>query len=549
MNHFDEMTAFLYLDGQLDRSQAAETLAHTNTCAECRALLESLKKETLFLEQSLREKDPVPARFAAPARKSNVPWGWVTVFGMAAAGIFTVWNGMVEPFEQQLNQAGFTGGNLMTMLFFSGAFWKGWPSVVSFLEFFTAAAFAMLIFVLLQRYWRHSRGATVGMILASIAPVVLIVPLLILPLLLAPSAHAGETVHGRPSYTLPAGQTTNTDLFAYADFTRIQGTVNGDLYAWSNEVEVNGHVTGDVIVMARELRINGQVDGNVRSYAQTLSIDGTVSKNVLAANQDFEMGPNGKIGGSLTLGGGSALISGSVGRDLMFGGGEATIDAIVGGGMRLHCADALRIGPHADVRGTTQYTGRHTAEIDPSAKLASPLAFTRMKEGPDYTSWRYYWHRVLFWGAAFLFGLVLMLLLPRFFGEGVQASKKFLPSLGLGAVFMIATPIVAAIVCITVVGLGVGIATLLIYLVALYAAQVFAATQLGNFILGASAGTGALLGRLAIGLVIIHGLEMVPYHVGAIAKLIVLWWGLGAITIAIYHHLRRVTTSQAPLSA
>ena len=69
MNHFDEMTAFLYLDGQLDRSQAAETLAHTNKCAECRALLESLKKETLCLEQVCGKKIAVPARFATPATK------------------------------------------------------------------------------------------------------------------------------------------------------------------------------------------------------------------------------------------------------------------------------------------------------------------------------------------------------------------------------------------------------------------------------------------------------------------------------------------------
>ncbi|HEV2287922.1 MAG TPA: polymer-forming cytoskeletal protein [Candidatus Acidoferrales bacterium] len=542
MNHFDEMTALLYLDGQLDRGQAAETLAHTNICAECRALLESLKRETLFLEQSLQEKDPVPARFAAPARKSDLPWGWITVFGMAAAGIFTVWNGFVEPFEQQLNQAGFTGGNLMTMLFFSGAFWKGWSSVLSFLSFFAASVFAILALVMLRRFW--GRSTAVGMVLGIFAAV------LVFPLMLAaPVAQASEAVHGRHlSYTLASGQTVNTDLFVSAEFARIEGTVNGDLIVFSAEVEVDGHVTGDVISMARELRINGQVDGNIRGYAQTLNINGSVGKNVLAACQDFEMGTNAKIRGSLTLAGGNAMISGSVGRDITAAVGDTTLDGTIGQGIKIR-GDNLRIGPDANIQGQAKYTGHYPAEVAPEAKLGSPVAFTPLKEGPDYSNWRFYWHRAEFWGAAFLFGLVLLLLLPGFFNEGLQASRRILPSLGLGVLFMFATPIIAGLVCFTVVGIGLAIPTIFIWLIALYAAQVFVATQAGNYILGAATGTGALVGRLAIGLVIIHALEMVPYHVGILAKLVVLWWGLGAIVLAIYRHLHRVMTAPAPIAA
>ena len=113
---------------------------------------------------------------------------------------------------------------------------------------------------------------------------------------------------------------------------------------------------------------------------------------------------------------------------------------------------------------------------------------------------------------------------------------------------MIATPIVAIIVCITMVGLGVGIATILIYAIALYASQTFVSTWIGDALLGRGEGTGALLGRLALGLVILHGLELLPYHVGAIVKLVALWWGMGAIAIAIYRHLRRTSATVAPVA-
>ncbi|HKF52548.1 MAG TPA: hypothetical protein VKB26_09565 [Candidatus Acidoferrales bacterium] len=541
MNHFDEMTAFLYLDGQLERAQASEVLTHTGECAECRMLLESLKRETLWIEQSLQEKDPVPARFAAPSKHPNLRWGWATALAMAIAGVLTLWNGVVEPFEHQLNQAGFSGGNLMTMLFFSGAFWKGWSSLLTFFGFFAGTIFCILALVFLRRFWRG--GTVIGVVLANAGFLALL-----LLMVMAPTAHAGEVVHGHPSYTLPSGQTVNNDLFVYGDFIRIDGTVNGDVFAWGREVEITGHVTGDVIAAASELHISGQVEGNVRAWVQTFNVTGTVNKNLLGGCQDFEMDRSAKIGGTLTLFAATAMISGNVARDLTAKLGDATIDGSIGGGLKVSGED-LRIGPSASVRGRTEYTGRHEATVDPGAKLASPLAFTPLREGPTYSSWRYYWHRAEFWGAAFLFGLVLLLLVPQFFGDVVRASKNVLPSLGFGVLFLFATPIVAAIVCITVVGIGISIPTILIWLVAIYAAQVFVASWLGEILLGPTVGTGGLLGRLALGLAIIHGLEIIPYHVGFLAHLVVLWWGLGAIAMAVYRHLKRTSIVAPPVVA
>ena len=542
MKHFDEMAALLYLDGQLERAQAAEVLAHTSECAECRALLASLEHETRWLEGSLQEKDAVPARFAAPATQSGMSWGWMTAMAMGAAGIYTVWNGIVEPFQQQLNQAGFSGGNLMTMLFFSGAFWKGWSSVLSFVEFFTVAAFAMLALALLKRFWRH--GVTVGVVLGNIALVMLLVPFLLLG---APAAHAGDIEHGNPSYTLAAGQTLNTDLFVAGDYIRIDGTVNGDVFIWGREAEVNGHVTGDVFTFCQTTRINGQVDGNVRNWSQMIMINGKVMKNVLAAGEEIELNPKGQVDGSFTFQGAEGRVDGRIGRDLMGRAAELEVNGSVGGNTKLRSSH-LHIGSQAEMAGSTTYAGFHQPVVDAGAKLASPLVFTRVKTGPDYSSGRYWWHRALLWGAAFVFGLALILLLPGFFADGMQASRRFLPALGLGVVAMIATPIVAIIVCITMVGLGVGIATILIYAIALYASQAFVSTWIGDVLLGRGEGTGALLGRLALGLVILHGLELLPYHAGTIVKLVAIWWGMGAIAIAIYRHLRRTSATTAPVA-
>lgn len=536
MKHFDEMTAFLYLESQLEAAQAAEIRAHTAECAECRVLLTALANESKWLEASLTEKDPVPARFAAAPAKASLPWGWITVLGLAGGGIYTVWTGVVEPFQQQLTQAGFTGGNLMTMLFFSGALWRGWPSVLNFLGYCSVAALAMLLIVLLQRYWR--RGATVGIVLAGLA--------VMLAAAFQP-AGAAEVFRGKPSnpsYTLPAGQTVNNDLYVFAESVRIEGTVNGDVIAFCHNVEIGGHVTGDVLAFAAQVEIRGKVDGNVRSASSTLSIGGTVGKNILSEGGVLDIDPQAQVGGGMTAFGGTLEMDGHLARDLMAYMGESEIGGSVGGNATM-IGQRLRVSSGAQVTGQTKFHGDHPATVEAGAKLGSPVQFTQRTHEANYRSWRYYWHQAEFWGAAFLFGLVLVLLLPGFVAEATRASQKFLPSLGIGLVALIATPIIAAIVCITIVGIGVAIATVMVYAIAIYAAQIFVAAWLGNALLGRSEGTGATLGRLALGLLIIQVLQMIPQHVGAIVCFVVILWGLGAIAIASYRYMKPAVAAAA----
>ena len=66
MNHFDEMTCLLYLEGQLDADHAEGVRTHAAGCAECRGLLRALQTESVWLRESLEADDEsVPARLGA----------------------------------------------------------------------------------------------------------------------------------------------------------------------------------------------------------------------------------------------------------------------------------------------------------------------------------------------------------------------------------------------------------------------------------------------------------------------------------------------------
>jgi hypothetical protein len=138
-------------------------------------------------------------------------------------------------------------------------------------------------------------------------------------------------------------------------------------------------------------------------------------------------------------------------------------------------------------------------------------------------------------------------------------------SLGIGVVVLIATPIIAVLVCFTVVGLGVGIASLLLWAISLYCSQLFVATWLGRKLVGKKSFVGvvagkktwpvpykgALIGQFALGLFLLCAIRMVPY-VGICVAILAQVWGFGALALAIYHRIHpgvSPTSEAAPVTA
>jgi cytoskeletal protein CcmA (bactofilin family) len=527
MNHFDEMNALLYIEGELDNERAREISAHADSCAQCRELLHALKTEALWLREALvTEEEAVPARFAEGSEPSSIPWGWISALGFSAGGAYTLWSGFIEPWRAQAAQAGFTQGNLITMLFFSGAFWKGWDAMRSMLEFFAVTALGTVVIWLLRRHWQ--RFPAIAVIIGAI----------FCTLTFPFSASAAETRKGDPNYTLPAGEVVNTDLFVMGDHVRIDGEVNGDLFVFSQNVVVNGHVKGDIISFAEEFRLNGIVDGNLRGGGQTLALNGTIGKNVLVWAGNVNLDEKAVVGGTITLGGGNVELNGRVAGDLLGLGQHFDLNGSFERNAQIK-AESVMIGPSAVIKGHLKIEGHEEPDVSKGAKLNGTPEFIKEKRGPErnYSSARFYWHQTLLWGASFVFGLVLLLLAPGFFFDTTSACKKGTQSIGFGVLFLFATPIAAIIVCCTIVGLGVGIATIILWLIAIYSAQVFVGTWLGEKILGDSVGIGPTLGRLALGLAILRIARLIPY-IGSWIGFLVVIWGIGALALSLYKNMR-----------
>src|SRR6267142_520191 len=348
----------------------------------------------------------------------------------------------------------------------------------------------------------------------------------------------GDTV------TVAKEETIKGDVYITGTRVRINGTVDGDLIVFCQSLDVSGHVTGDVLTFSQSTRINGQVDGNVRGANNNLTITGTVGKNVMVFEETLTLDANGKIGGSLTSFAENVGAEGSVGRDALLFFAHASLAGKIGGGVRAK-GDTLVVGPTAVIDGPVHFEGHKPPEVSPSAKLASPVEFKQMEKKSSYREGHYYIWQVI-WAAAFiLFGLVLFALMPKFSQEAVKSAEHYGAAAGLGVLVLFGVPIAACIACITVVGLFIGISTLFLWYASLYFAQIIVGAVIGQWLMGRTSELWPLIGRMAVGLVIVRLCTTIP-HLGGWVKFAAILWGIGAISLALYRRFQPMIAPGAP---
>jgi cytoskeletal protein CcmA (bactofilin family) len=537
-DHLDEMTGMLYVEGQLDRQRAQQVSAHAQECPSCRTLLRALERESRLLTRSMLEEDePLPSRLAAfqQSAQKSMQWIWGAVFGLAATGAYALYTGYVEPMQQRFEQAGFGGSSVLNLMIFQGAFWKGWQSMVTLLEVLALLTIAGSAVVFLRRRLR-GRGSVFAMMVAGICAAASMPS----PAMATEFRNLGDTIE------VGKDEIIKGDLFAHGHHVKIEGTVDGDVYVLCQGADIEGHVTGDVIAFAQMLRISGKVDGNIRSFTNTTLVTGNVAKNLLTFAETVTIDPAGKVAGSVTTFVKTLTIDGSVGRDVLGFVAETAVAGNIGGGLQAQ-GNTLRFNSGAQVNGPVKFKGNKPPEVSSGAKLAVPVVFTQEEHHSRYQDSGFYIWRVIWIAAYVLFGLVLFVLLPNFTRATVDSAERYGASFGLGILVLFGVPIAAFIACITVVGLLIGISTFILWLTAMWCAQIVVGAIVGQWLMGHTREIWPLIGRMVVGVILLCVVEMIPFAGGWI-KFAVLLWGMGAISLAIYRHFTPVHAATVPVS-
>ena len=536
LKHLDEMTLLLYLERQLDRARGLEVSAHTQECERCRTLLRALERESRLLTRAmLEDTEPLPSRLAQfqEAARRSMQWIWGLAFGLAATGVYALYTGYIEPWQTQLEQAGFSGTNLLGLLIFQSSFWKGWQPVITLLEILALATLGGLGVMFLRR--RIRRGSALALVFASLCAAAL----------LAPAQASATEFRKGDRVSIAKDEVIHSDLYAAGGQIRIAGTIEGDLVVAGGDVEVSGHVLGDLLSASGQVRMTGQVDGSIRGYAGNITVKGKVGRNVMSCGGDVNIDRDATIGGSITSMAGRLSLDGHVQHDVLAMGGQSNITGFIGGSARIR-SDELNIDSTAQIGGPVNFEGNKPPHVDEGAKLASPVHFEKLTHGPDYSNPHYYLWQLIWASAYILFGLVLFALMPVFSLQAVNSAEESVgASAGLAVLVGFGLPIAALITCVTVVGLFVGLSTLALWYGTLHFGLVVIGALIGQWLMGRTTELWPLVGRMCVGVAIVRFFTMIP-HVGWVFKYGAALWGLGAISLVVFRRFQPAVAAGAP---
>jgi len=347
---------------------------------------------------------------------------------------------------------------------------------------------------------------------------------------LAFDGRTGDTV------VVGSGEVVDDDLYIGGSTISIDGTVNGDVLAVGSEIIINGRINGDLIAAGASVTINGEVTGAVRIAGATLEVKGNVGGDVVAAGASLSLASTASIGNDLVVGVGDASIDSPVGGDIFGGGGEITLSNTVGGNVKLG-VDNLTLLPNASIEGNLIYTSQNEADIRSGAYIAGATTH-KIPPPEEREGGMGIVGKIIGFLMALALGIVLIVLAPgRMLAATNAIRHQTWPSLGWGAVLLFATPIAALIVCMTIVGVPIGLIGLVLYGIGIYIAHIITSLFMGRMIIGTlrrmegAEGRGILIGSLALGLFILTLLTMIPYASFFIWLAAVLF-GFGAILVA-----------------
>lgn len=336
------------------------------------------------------------------------------------------------------------------------------------------------------------------------------------------------------------------DFFAAGSFIRNHGEIRGDVFAAGEEFENTGTVMGDILAIGGNSRIGGQVKGDVRIAGGNVTITGDIGKNATAFSGNFLLAEGAAVDGSINVFAGTVVIDGVVGGDLRAGSGTVQINGLVKGDVRLH-ADQIRFGPQAKIEGNLLYTSEKKITI-PEGVVSGSVEYKQPYAGMDerikkaeegLKTFNILWKAVGII-AYLIIAAILVLVFGNFMDKtAITVERKPWHAVGIGLVGLIVTPIAAILLMFTVIGIPLGVISLVLYGLVLYLAKLPGALWLGKVILK---NEGKPLLPMLLGVFILMLVSYVPY-LGGFVSLVAILFGIGAY---LYNIREAIENSRKP---
>lgn len=297
------------------------------------------------------------------------------------------------------------------------------------------------------------------------------------------------------------------------------GSYDNDVIVTGGTVTISGTVGGDLIVAGGTVKIDGDITGSLRSFGGTIEINGSIGGNITAAGGSFIIGERGVVAGETLIASGTFEVYGQINNELNFWGGTVILNGAMVGDVNIHTGDdcgaeaCVIVGSTATIDGDLTYWAAVNADIDPGASITGATTRHAVEIAVPQDALNRLWKIITWWGflSAMLVGIVIALFLTR----GVREVHELMlqrpgASVGFGLLAMFATPITLIILAVTFIGLPLAVILGALYMIGVYAAQVYLGYFFGRVILqmlkpkmAKDQSRGAVLLSIVIGMTVV----------------------------------------------
>lgn len=348
---------------------------------------------------------------------------------------------------------------------------------------------------------------------------------------------------------LPTAVFANRPMVDGFDFETAK--VADSFFMAGNVVDVNDEIDGDLFLAGKTVKLSGSVYEDLFMAGNNITISGRVLDDAKVAGQNIEV--SGRISESFIGAGGFLIIkdNAEIGGDMVFSGEKVIVDGNIKGNAKIFARDV-------QIRGTINGNAEIIAEnvvFDKNGLIKGDLDLQSTDTiDHQYVQGRFVYNKIDNQGfekmdiKSQVVGIILSVVVIKFISALALAAlliflfKNWLisfideakvnpwPNLGWGFLAMIAAPLVAITLLMTVIGIPLGFIFGLLYAALLIVVHLVEGFFAGALIFPIDKKTGfwKMLGIFAIGKGILMFLFLIPV-LGWLARLLVFLIVLGAI--------------------
>ena len=527
-----ELVCAMYVDGELSDVDARTLVCHLDLCPRCRELVRALRVERNALVGILGdvdafadERDPVSADVLSPAdgvRLMGLVIGLAAVLRMGPGSM----TGRELPWNVEwLNPLDISGQ--LTLMFGSAVYFiqEGGSIMASLVSNIGFAAFNITILSALFLLLRRTPG--VPAVLGSLA---------LVAGLAAPAEAIDIRRGGSGIVSIEADEIIDDTLVVFGNVVRVDGMVTGDLIVFARSIDVQGTVGGDVFIFGQRIEIDGEVGGGIAGFGQLISVGGTVGQSVFGFGQSIFFGRDASIEGDLTTFGEDVNVGASIGRNVttfaetLTVEGEVTRDVTFAGRLV-----AVQSSAAIDGDLNVKVPSESNLQIDPGATVSGDTLVDVVESSQDgFLTVGSFVGMAIRLAAAFVSGMILFWAFPVLRRVPLAGVRAMLVSSGVGFLILIAMPVAALVLAVTLIGLPAGLVAAAVWGLGVYVSKIVVAHFLGTALLRSGReDLGSMALALLAGLVLVLIAVSLPY-VGGIVNLLLVILGLGASGIVLY---------------